>query len=303
MAWTIPDLAPRLRRWRLAPLLAALALLAACSSTTFFYNRLDFLLPWYVGDYVELSAPQERELDRLLAPFLDWHRYQELPRYAALLQQAESMLDGGLSQAEVRALTREVELAGDRMQARALDWLLPMGEEISQAQVAEFIDNLREKQGELEEKYLERDAQEYREDTYDRLLDQCQDYLGRLSGDQREVLRRGVEAMQRSDTLWLEERAQWVDRLEDLLQRDPGWQDRLRSAVAGRWTASSADYRSMYQHNLTVIQTTVTEVLNSRSERQDRHLRRRLNALREDFVALSLEGRQGSVGRGGGATP
>ena len=37
-------------------LIFVLSLLGACSSTTFLYNRLDFLLPWYLGDYADLVA-------------------------------------------------------------------------------------------------------------------------------------------------------------------------------------------------------------------------------------------------------
>ena len=32
-----------------------LCLLGACSSTTFVYNRLDSILPWYLDDYVDLN--------------------------------------------------------------------------------------------------------------------------------------------------------------------------------------------------------------------------------------------------------
>ena len=63
--------------------------LGACSSTTFFYNRLDFILPWYVQDYVELNGQQEQYLDELLRPFLARHRVEELPTYLEILGQIE----------------------------------------------------------------------------------------------------------------------------------------------------------------------------------------------------------------------
>ena len=50
--------------------IACLLCLAACSSTTFVYNRLDTILPWYVDDYVELNREQDKYLDGLLTPFL-----------------------------------------------------------------------------------------------------------------------------------------------------------------------------------------------------------------------------------------
>ncbi|TXS93668.1 hypothetical protein FV139_08480 [Parahaliea maris] len=291
----------RVRWWscwrRRLPALFIALLVTGCSSTTFLYNRLDFLVPWYVDDYVELDRGQEQVLDELLEPFLEWHREEELPRYVTLLHDAEAMLDSdGLTLGEIRELTRGMELAGDRVQTRSLDWLLAMGEQLSDEQVAEFITNLEEKQAELEEKYLERDQEEYREDAYDRLLDNLDDYLGRLDRKQKETLRTAVAGLDRSDELWLAERQAWTDRLKALLQREPGWQDAVRVAVASRWDSASPEYRVMYEQNVSVIQGAVMEVVNTRSKQQDRHLRRKVHNLREDFLALSREGRSTEQG-------
>ncbi|WP_116368428.1 DUF6279 family lipoprotein [Parahaliea mediterranea] len=298
MAWTIPDLpAPRREgalRW-LLPLALGL-LLAGCSSTTFFYNRLDFLVPWYVDDYVELDSEQDQALEQLLQPFLAWHRREELPLYVALLDEAQGMLDSdGLSLAELRELTRQMELAGDRLQTRSLDWLLPIGEQLSDEQVQDFLAELQDKQQELEEKYLERDLEEYREDTYDRLRDNVEDYLGRLDREQKDTLQAEIAALERSDHLWLAERQVWIERLRQLLQRAPGWQDGVRDALATRWHSASPEYQRMVEHNISVIQRAIVQVVNSRSERQDRHLRSKVGALREDFLALSREGVEGPV--------
>ncbi len=279
-------------RVRLPLLLALCLLLGACSSTTFVYNRLDFLVPWYLDDYVGLSSAQEDYLDEILQPFLAWHRYEELPRYAALLAEAESLLAQPLVLEDVRRLTLEAEAASDRLQTRSLDWMLLLGERLSPAQVEEFILSLQDKQSEYEEEYLERDDEEYREDAQDSLDDNLEEYLGRLNREQEAMLAAGVARLQRSDHLWLEEREDWIRRLEALLQREAGWQSAVREALAARWQSSSAAYQRMYEHNVEVIQATVVQVLNSRSERQDAHLRRRLTHLQEDLLALSREGRE-----------
>ncbi len=75
--------------------MCSLLALSACSSTTFVYNRLDFILPWYLDDYAELNGEQEEYLDTLLSPFLSWHRSQELPRYVDVLDRIEISLDKG----------------------------------------------------------------------------------------------------------------------------------------------------------------------------------------------------------------
>ena len=78
--------------WLRLVLVCGLLLMAACSSTGFVYNRLDFLLPWYLDDYVDLNREQSQQLDALLTPFLDWHRQHEMPRYASLVDELRATL-------------------------------------------------------------------------------------------------------------------------------------------------------------------------------------------------------------------
>ncbi|MDO8862792.1 DUF6279 family lipoprotein [Haliea sp. E1-2-M8] len=277
------------RLWILALLLVCLA---GCSSTRFAYNRLDFLVPWYLGDYVSLDRDQGRLLKSELQAFLAWHRQQELPRYIALLDRVEGKLDRELTAADMRILTEEAEVAIYRLQDRALDWMLALGEDLRDQQMAEFIAGLREQQDEYEEEYLERDEAEYRDDACERLRDNARKYIGRLQREQKAGLAAACAELRRSDSLWLEARAQWIGRLDLILQREPGWQADLREALETRGETVSADYRSTYDHNTLVIQLAVAGLLNSRTERQDAHLRRELGKLRRDLVALVEQGEQ-----------
>ena len=268
-----------------------LCLLAACSSTTFVYNRLDSILPWYLDDYVDLNNTQDRQLDEMLAPFLAWHRQQELPRYVALLEQVEADLDGPVSAAEVAGIYAGIEDAWLRLQDKSLDWLLALGASLSDEQVEEFLEELNERQEEYEEEYLERSEREYREDSYESLVDSMQDYLGRLNDAQRERLRAASLELRRSDSIWLQERAAWLQRLDVLMQRQPGWQQRVREAIALRDETVSEQYNATYEHNLEVIFSAIAAVLDSRSEKQDRRLRAELRDLREDLQTLMEQGR------------
>ena len=96
-------------QWRKYCLVFCLLLLGACSGTTFVYNRLDFVLPWYVDDYAELNSQQDVYLDELLAPFLTWHRNQELPAYIEIIDGIEGRLDQPLTGAEIADVFAEFE--------------------------------------------------------------------------------------------------------------------------------------------------------------------------------------------------
>lgn len=280
-----------LGRCRWFPVLL-LVFLTACSSTTFVYNRLDFLLPWYLGDYVELEREQKKQLGSLLDPFLQWHRAEELPQYLQLLQEAESKLDGPLTAADIESISLSFEAAWLRLESRALEWLMELGEELSDEQIAGFITELRDKQSEYEEKYLTRTDEEYHEEAYENLRDSLQDYMGRLDSEQRELLRDSSLELLRSDGVWLTERAAWIDMLQRVLRREPGWQQALREAIASRDDTVSAAYRDTYAHNAGVIYATLAEVINSRSEKQDRRLRSEIGGLERDLETLIEQGRE-----------
>jgi hypothetical protein len=274
-------------RWAL---FVSLLCLGACSGTTFVYNRLDTIVPWYVDDYVDLDGSQEQQLDEELQPFLDWHRAQELPSYVQLLDEIDSSLGQPISVNEVAVIYDGIEVAWLRLEEESLDWLLELGETLSDEQVQEFLAYLGERQEEYEEEYLPRTEAEYREETYDSFADSFEDYMGRLSPEQRERLQQASADMERSDAAWLQERAAWLQRLGVMMQREPGWQQRVREAVAARGETVSERYREIYQHNLEVILGTVADVMNTRSEKQDRRLRGELAGLREDLQTLIAEG-------------
>jgi hypothetical protein len=271
-------------------LLLALLFIGGCSSTTFVYNRLDFILPWYLDDYVELDRAQDVFLDEQLRPFLAWHRTEELPRYTLIIDDITRRLDAPLTAQDVAAISLEFEQAWFRLEARGLEWLLALGERLTDDQVRQFLDELWDKQEEYQKKYLERSDQEYHEDSYDSLRDSVQDYLGRLDKPQKELLETASNGLLRSDTTWLRERAAWLQRLEVMMRREPGWQQAIRDSVQRRSETVSAEYLELYEHNLAVIHSALAQVLNSRSEKQDQRLRKKLANLREDLQTLVDQG-------------
>jgi len=264
--------------------------LVGCSSTTFVYNRLDFIIPWYVGKYVDLSRDQKKFLDSQLAPFLSWHRNEELPGYLSIVDEIEQSLGSEVTAGQISTLAGRFEEAWLRIELRGLEWMLALGQELSREQMNEFVASLREKQQEYKEEYLPRSDEEYREEAYDNLEDSAQDFLGRLDWGQRTTLEEAAAQLQRSDGIWLRERALWLDRLEQILQREARWQEAVREALRNREQTTSAEYQAVYEFNSGVIYQALAKLANTRSERQDRRLRKRLDDLREDIESLIARG-------------
>jgi hypothetical protein len=275
----------------------ALFVVSACSSTTYVYNRLDFLLPWYMDDYVDLTAEQEAYLDELLVPFLAWHRAQELPVYLTALNNIEDSLNEPLTPAGVGAMVADFESAWLRLEGEGLTQLLDLGARLSDEQIAAFLEALWEQQREFEEEYLERDEEEFFEDNDDNMLDTFQDYLGKLSDDQKQWVQDSGRQLLRSDQVWLKERAQWLTELGILLEREPGWQERVRVAISAKNKNITPEYQRVYEHNMDAIYQLIAQVLNARSERQSRHLRDKLTDIRQDLETLIAQGKTDTAAR------
>jgi len=267
-------------------LLLAATLLAGCTAS-FTYNHLDWLIPWYVDGYVDLSRDQRHALQRQLEPLLKWHREEELVRYGELLDRIEHDLALTVTAATVQGWVDEVVAALERTERSMLTLALDFGAGMSDAQVSEFTGSLWKRQREFEEELLSRDDEQYREDSYDSLEDFLRQLLGRLSVAQETRLRMAAGELRRFDRAWLEERALWLQTLEPLLQRQPGWQQAVQVAYEARKQQRTPRYKEYLQHNLAAITQALADVLNQMSSGQRQHLTREFDDVRNRLRKLT----------------
>ena len=264
-----------------------------CSKTTFSYNQLDWLLPWYLNRFVNLDQQQARYLDSLLSPFLDWHRTEELPKYLQTFEGFERLLDDEVMHADLERLEYEIERAWGRLERRSLDWLLNLATTLSDKQIEDFSKVLKKQQNKYETKYLPRTDTEFIKEAGKEIRDILKKYLGSITPEQRKFIDSRVTGLKRSDRTWLKERARWIDRVEKLLERKPGWRDNLRKLLLDREKNLSEDYLKVYESNTSVIRNILVRILNSRSQKQDRKLRKELAKWRRDLEILSAQSNGG----------
>jgi hypothetical protein len=270
----------------LLALMLAIGLLAGCGPS-FTYNHLDRLIPWYVDGYVDLTRDQRQILQGQLEPLLQWHREEELVAYIALLNRIESDLESPVAAEDVRGWIHDITAAVERTEASMLKLALDFGATLSDAQMQEFIESLRERQREYEEEFLGRSEAEYREESYESLVDVLERFLGRLQSGQKEQLQSAVAGLDRFDSAWLEDRAQWLDRLAPLLQRAPGWQRAVEAAYSARRDQRSPRYTRYLEHNLGLILPAVAAVLNERTAAQGEHMAEEFDSLRGKLRKLA----------------
>ena len=259
-----------------------LTLLAAGCTMSFTYNHLDWLIPWYVDDYVDLSRQQRQLLQGQLGPVLQWHREEELERYLELLDRIEADLAGEVTAAQVRSWADEIIAAAERVEENMVSVALQFGATLSDEQLAEFMESVWEEHREYEEEFLGRTDEEYIEENKDNLEEFLERFTGRLNDEQDAVLLRAAESLQRFDGVWLEDHEQWLNTLGPLLQRKPGWEDAVREAYANRTLRRSQQYEELLEYNMNVVSQAIADVLNRLNDKQRKHLDDEI----EDFRSL-----------------
>lgn len=271
---------------RVLGLMFAFTFLTSCSNT-FLYNQLDWLIPWYVDDYVDLTRVQKKSLKQQLLPLLDWHRKEELAHYLQLLDRLEQDLAGPVSRASLQAWVDQLEMAGERLEQHMLPVAFGLGEQLSDRQMEEFLANLWERQAEMEEEYLDRDEQAYLAENQESFEDSLKEFLGKLTPEQETLVVQASSLLVRFDDAWLEERRQWLEFLQGVLSvRPDDWQQQIVDAMANRQQLQSPAYREAYLQNQQVILETIATVLNSRTEKQSTHLQGQLEDLRRTLQKL-----------------
>ena len=260
-------------------------LLVGCSTTTFIYNRIDFLLPWYLGNYIELTKSQKQYLDELLIPFFSWHRSEELPKYLEIINITENILEGEVKPESIATISLNIEESWFRLEKEVLVWMTPLADDLNDEQIQSFLRLMQKKSIEYENKYVGRSDKNYRKDTYEKNRDNLQRLMGELSQQQLSLVKAYSEDIHRDDGIWLQNRNVLLVSLTSILDRDSGWKGRL-SRINQRDDAVLQSYRETNAYNLDVIYHLLAEVLNTRSEKQDQHLRRQLSKYRTDIETL-----------------
>ena len=88
-------------RCRLALLLLLVVLVAGCSALRLGYRQADTLLAWRADEYFDLNPLQKHELGVRLERLFIWHRYEQLPEYAAFLYTAIKKAQPGLKREDI----------------------------------------------------------------------------------------------------------------------------------------------------------------------------------------------------------
>lgn len=167
----------------------ALALLAGCSMVRMGYPQLDTVALWTADEYFDLDTDQKREFQRRFDRLHEWHRYEQLPDYAAFLTETKSRIEKGLTREDVLWIT-------DGVRARYRTLVLYASDDAAALLMTitpEQLDSLQQRWERVNRKFvrefrLESSTEEQQRATGRRVLSRIRDWVGHLDDSQEQQI-------------------------------------------------------------------------------------------------------------------
>ena len=227
-------------------------LLVGCSST-FAYNNLDWLLYWYLDDYVELDKGQKQQFDVELTQWLRWHRTEELQQYQQqLLDLQQRLAEGPLTADQWYTEFGAAREHWVRLRDKVGPDLVAFAPTLTDRQVDDLFEALeKDNQDEVDERNAS-DEQERLEDRQKRIEKQLKGYIGKLTKQQKTLIADSIPEFQSNFDNWITYRRTIQADAKQLMlarQTDPEFTTKLMALFTAPEAYQSAQYQAISEHN------------------------------------------------------
>jgi Family of unknown function (DUF6279) len=183
-----------MRGWRGFALLLTVLLLQACSAVKLAYNQAPTLLYWRLDSYADFSDAQSERVHQDLARYLLWHRRQQLPLYADLLQRIRPQLSEPISAEQACQIFEQARSALDGLLDPSQWTLIWLAGELSEEQLQHIERKQASSNAQWRKEWLGLRPEQLLEQRFEQILSRSEMLYGSLDDAQQAALRAALTA-------------------------------------------------------------------------------------------------------------
>jgi hypothetical protein len=267
-------------------------LLGGCTAVRIAYNNIDTVVRFMAADYVDMDDNQRESFRARLTRIHRWHRGNELPAYAALLETARDRVAKGLHSADVDRAAETLRGFYRRFAVRAVTEAAPVLVTLTPEQIIDLERKLADSNAKYASEHHLDDTPKRHRKLARQMKKRFEDWMGNLSEAQETRIERFV----------LDHDALTVMRLEDRIRRQKAGVAMIRAerdsaALAPRLAplfaqpeiGRSAAYRAAVARYEAELAGLVMDIERIATPEQRARAVDRLSAYAADFRALAAQ--------------
>ena len=269
-------------------LLLSLAL-GACSRVGLAYRNLDVIIPWTLGDYVDMNRGQKDWFRERLKEHLHWHCTTQVPDYLDWLERVQQMVENRqVTDAAVQARTAEARQAIAQVARTVTPSAVELLRGLSDQQVSEMSQAFAKDQREHRAKYVTPPVDEQIRDRAERMSKRLKGWLGPLSLSQQQRITAWSSSLGEQNRLWVANRMNWQTQLSEAVEQRQraDFPQRIEQLLQDQDSLWTAEYRQAHERAEQATRSLLVELMAESNADQQTRLLKKIDEMRQDFSAL-----------------
>jgi hypothetical protein len=276
-------------------LIFLLAIVLAGCGPRLVYPHLDWLIPWYVSDYISLDSDQKTMLEDRLSKLLDWHCRAQLPAYATTLR----ALGRDLANSSEPVDTATLKTYNTRLMALWKALLQKIGPDITailatatDAQIDELFHNLDKQNQKFKKEYVDLPPDELIQNREERMVKRTKYWISKLNPEQKQAVSDWSSQLVPIAGDWIQNRERIQSEARRLLgqRRDnPEFRTAIQELIVNPESIRTAEYQRKIDINTAVTIELLVQLNQLLTEKQRSYLLDRIESLAADFGTLSCD--------------
>lgn len=279
-----------LHRLKLLVVLLALSLvLGGCNRVGLAYRNLDVIIPWTLGDYLDMNAGQKSWFNDKLKGHLAWHCTTQLPGYLDWLDRLQQMVDTNqVSDSALQARTAEAKEAiaetARTITPSAIELLQGLDDQQVQEMNVALAKDLRKRQDE----YLKPPLEQQIKERAERMSKRLDAWIGPLSASQKNRVTAWSTELGSQNQQWIGNRARWQALFIDAVQqrKNADFPQRIQQLLVDRESLWTPEYRVAYAQTEAAARSLLVDLMGESTPQQRLKLTQKIDGVRNDFNAL-----------------
>lgn len=254
------------------------------------YNNLDFLVPFWVDDYITLNNAQEKVFQQRLEEMLAWHRKNEMPAYAYLIKQVRHDIKTGLTPSLLEQRISSFEDHWQLMSGKIAALTAEILYDASTEQKREVLNNLAKKTAILAQKFAGQDKTARKEKIAELMQDRISDWFDTLSDAQKNVILAAAAKLDQTYNERLAIRENIHARLRQVLDSNADKNDlrlQLTELFLNQQNYYPAGYHEKLCHNRGILIAMIIRLIELSTPEQIAYLNSRLDTFANSFEQLA----------------